>query len=395
MNYKAEDLLLLARRNYEGSRKFVVVNPFQGKHLPVRPEGAFAMMRRLGCSVREAFQGERLLCVGFAETATAIGAVVADVCNCAYIHTTRERSKEDSVDDFTFCETHSRWPEQRLRSRNWERLVRDVDRIVFVEDEISTGKTIRTLASVIRERGAALQTPRRDPPRFAAAALVNELDAQDSQLLHAAGIQEIHLAKAENNRFDSVASAMEPDLSLLYEADDLPEPSAESAAFIEIGGKVDPRNGLAKGRYGAACARFAEELSSALALEYSASRILVLGTEEFMFPALYVARFLEQKYPDIVVYTHSTTLSPIAPCSLPGYPISSAYRLRSVHDRARESFVYNLAPYDSAVVVTDSELDSVVLKDVLRGAYKALAFAGVKKITAVRWKTMDGQDERR
>ncbi|MDR0410749.1 MAG: phosphoribosyltransferase family protein [Treponema sp.] len=393
MQYKAEDLLLLARRNYEGSRRFVVINPFQGKHLPVRPEDALAMMEQLGRSVKETFQGERLLCVGFAETATAIGAVVAEVCGCAYIHTTRERSKEDSVDDFIFCETHSRWSEQRLRFRNWERLIRGVDRIVFVEDEISTGKTIRTLVSLLREKGAVLQEPKRDSPRFAVASLVNELNARDSGLLYTDGIQEIYLVKAENNQFDSVASAMEPDLSLFYDADDLPEPDSESWAFFEIGGKVDPRNGLTKGRYGSACAVFAEELTSMLALEHDVRRILLIGAEEFMFPALYVAQFLERKYPGLAVYTHSTTLSPIAPCSLPGYPISSAYRLRSVYDHARESFIYNLAPYDFAVIVTDSELDSAVLREVLRDTYRALAFAGVKQIAAVRWKAANGQDK--
>ncbi|MDR0644681.1 MAG: phosphoribosyltransferase family protein [Treponema sp.] len=393
MDYKAEDVIRLARRNYKGSRSYVIVNPLQGKHLPVHPKDALAMMQQLGRTVNETFRGERLLCVGFAETATAIGAAVAAVCNCAYIHTTRERVIGDDNDltrGFVFSETHSRWPEQKLRSVNWEKLIRGVERIVFVDDEISTGKTIRTAIACLEEMGAipcgAL--------RFAVASIVNEVNEENAALFEEAGIQEVHLVKAANDEFEAVARAMEPDLSHLYDADDLPKTDRGDFTFFEIGGKEDPRSGVVIEQYIAACARFADELSETLALEPDTHRILLLGTEEFMFPVLYAAQFLERKNPGLSVYTHSTTCSPIAPCSQPGYPISSAYRLRSVYDCRRETFVYNLASYDRAVIATDSELDSKALIEIFGGVHRALVFAGVKKITAVKWKTFTGQTKK-
>ncbi|MDR1216708.1 MAG: phosphoribosyltransferase family protein [Treponema sp.] len=371
--------LRVARRNYKSTRKYVIVNPLQGKHLPVRAEDALAMMRELGRLVKETFPGERLLCVGFAETATAIGAVVAETCACDYIHTTREHTDTDP--GFAFSETHSRWTEQKLRSMNWAKLIRDVDRIVFIDDEISTGKTIRAIISRLGEMDAV---PRGEL-RFAVASLINVMNTEDAALFEDAGIQEVHLVKVANDEFDSIASAIKPDLSRLFDAKDLPEPDAGDFAFFEISGKEDPRNGVSIKRYINACAEFAEELSATLALGRDTRRILILGTEEFMFPALYAAQFIEWENPGLAVYTHATTRSPIAPSSHAGYPIFAAYRLPSAYDRERETFVYNLASYDQAVIVTDSELDSQALIEALGGARKSLAFAGTKKVTAVRW----------
>jgi adenine/guanine phosphoribosyltransferase-like PRPP-binding protein len=382
-NYKAEDVAMLARRNYKSNRKYVIINPLQGKHLPVRPGDALAMMRRLGRIVNEAFQGERLLCVGLAETATAIGAAVAEACGCGYIHTTRESADDPNNPDngFVFSETHSRWPEQKLRSRNWEKLANRVDRIVFVDDEISTGKTIRAIAARLEEMDAVP----RSAAHFSVASIVSATSAENSALFEEAGIQEIYLVKVQNDKFDSVAAEMEPDLSRLFDAGRLPEPDAVDFTFFEIPGKEDPRDGVPIKRYIDACAAFSGKLSETLALEPNVSRILMLGTEEFMFPVLYAAQLIERKRSGLAVYTHSTTRSPIAPSSNPEYPISSAYRLQSTYDRERETFIYNLAPYDQAVIVTDSNMDSKALIEALGDARRSLASAGTRKITAVRW----------
>ena len=90
MTYTAEKILRLAKRFNNARRNYLLVNPLQGKHLPTRPTDALDMMNALGSKVAEKFSAARLV-IGFAETATAIGAVVAKNLSdeCFYLQTTR------------------------------------------------------------------------------------------------------------------------------------------------------------------------------------------------------------------------------------------------------------------------------------------------------------------
>jgi adenine/guanine phosphoribosyltransferase-like PRPP-binding protein len=377
--YGTSDLIRLARRNYKSVRSYVIINPLQGKHLPVRPKKALNMMLRLSAMIKEKFGDERILCIGFAETATAIGAVAACVCGCDYIHTTRERIS--GVNDyFVFSESHSRFTEQKICSEKWETLIKNIDRIVFVEDEISTGKTIMAIITLLRKSGVVPESM-----HFAAASIVNVMNRENSLNFEEAGIQEICLLKTRNDQFDEIASAIEPDLSYLFAPGSLPEPAGD-IPFFELKGKEDPRRGVSVKRYMNACKRFAEELYRSLAIEEGGVKnILMLGTEEFMFPVLYAGKLFEEKNPNLTVYNHATTLSPISPLPDSVYPISAAYCLRSVYDGHRETFLYNLASYDMAVIATDTDLESEKLKDVLRDIHRVFQFKEIKKTAAARW----------
>ena len=91
LRYKEKDILRIAKRINNGRRQYLLVNPHQAKHIPVAPSKALRMMASLGEVVSEKYNDARLV-IGFAETATAIGAVVAKSISddCLYIHTTRE-----------------------------------------------------------------------------------------------------------------------------------------------------------------------------------------------------------------------------------------------------------------------------------------------------------------
>ena len=78
MRYTEQDLVRLAKRQNNKKRTYLVVNPLQGKHVPVRPGEAFSMFDCLAELLKKAYGSERLLLVGFAETATAIGAAAAE-----------------------------------------------------------------------------------------------------------------------------------------------------------------------------------------------------------------------------------------------------------------------------------------------------------------------------
>ena len=83
------------------------------------------------------------------------------------------------------------------------------------------------------------------------------------------------------------------------------------------------------------------------------SSILVLGTEECMYPALRLGAVLEDMGQNYHVRCHATTRSPIGVCTDENYPITSGYKLNSFYDINRPTYIYNLCEYDTVVVVTD------------------------------------------
>ena len=81
----------------------------------------------------------------------------------------------------------------------------------------------------------------------------------------------------------------------------------------------------------------------------------VIGTEEFMFPAVLLAKKLEEN--GFKATSHSTTRSPIVPSDSQGYPLNSRCRLHSLYDYERTTFLYNLYECDAVILITDAETE--------------------------------------
>ena len=79
MEYTEKDLVKIAKRENNTKRNYLVVDPLQGKHIPVVPSKALDLFTALADTFREKYKDEKLLLVGFAETATAIG-VMRPIC---------------------------------------------------------------------------------------------------------------------------------------------------------------------------------------------------------------------------------------------------------------------------------------------------------------------------
>ena len=82
--------------------------------------------------------------------------------------------------------------------------------------------------------------------------------------------------------------------------------------------------------------------------------LLVLGTEECMYPALTVGSLAEQTGLCATVRCHATTRSPIGICPDSAYPIRNGVLLPSFYGGDRKTYLYDLAAYDAALVVTDA-----------------------------------------
>ena len=90
MIYTEQTMSFPAKRENNKKRSYLVVNPLQGKHVPVSPTAAFDMFGALADILKQAYREEKLLLIGFAETATAVGAYIAGELNALYMQTTRE-----------------------------------------------------------------------------------------------------------------------------------------------------------------------------------------------------------------------------------------------------------------------------------------------------------------
>ena len=110
--------------------------------------------------------------------------------------------------------------------------------------------------------------------------------------------------------------------------------------------------------------------------------MLVLGTEEFMYPALMAALELEKKYASCDIKFHATTRSQILVSSDKGYPLRSRYRLISPYENERTTYVYNIEKYDRVFVLTDAPIKE---NPGINSVINALKSVGNKEITVCRW----------
>lgn len=343
-SYTKETTLRVAKRYRNAKRAYLLVNPLQAKHMPVSPTEALTMMRTLGAGLQQEFPGARLV-LGFAETATALGAAVASRLgpDCAFLTTTREAGEGPGW--VRFLEEHSHAAEQKLWGGDLDALLQETDTVLFVDDEISTGKTLRNMVAQLTRRWPAL-----GEKTLVAASLLNRVTPEQEEALADAGItcrclvrlpQEDHTAQVADWTVTEAPPAVPQNLSFRQET-------------LPGEGLLDPRKTLRIGAYDRSCQAVAEAmLSHTLGPVETLGKTLVLGTEECMYPALRLGEGLERLGAEVCC--HATTRSPIGLCDAPGYPIRSGWKLPSFYEEERTTYVYNLREYDTVIVLSDTK----------------------------------------
>ena len=327
--YKEKQLVGIAKRENNTKRKYLVVNRLQGKHIPVSAKEAFRMFSALAAQVRAAYAGEKLLLVGFAETATAIGAAIATELDTLYIQTTRE----------------------------------DVS---GAEDEVTTGNTILKIVNLL-----AAEYPGKTA--FAVASLLNGMQEEALEVYRKREIPVHYLVKTDHSSYTQAAEGYRGD-GKYFAKDERPA----CVTDLRVNGKMDARRCVQAREYRKACGELWTTIEKT-DFFVDKKRVLVLGTEEFMYPALYVAERMEEQ--GIFVRCHSTTRSPIAVSSEEEYPIHRRYELESLYETGRRTFVYELDKYDAVLILTDAR-DGGRGVDTLVNALKS---CGNQEIFLVRW----------
>ena len=367
--YTEKDIVRIAKRENNAKRSYLVVNRLQGKHVPVKPSEAFAMFDALAGQIEEIYSGERRLLIGFAETATAIGAAVAGKLQALYMQTTREIISD--VEYLFFSEEHSHATEQKLVKDDLDGICDSVDRIIFVEDEVTTGKTILNIIEILKKQYPQIQ-------KYAVASLLNGMNEEALHRYEKEGIDLHFLVKTDHENYAKIADTYECNGTYVGVSECMGR-TEENAAYLEVHSYLNARRLVSMKAYINANKVLWETIKNKI--DFAPYRkILVLGTEEFMYPALFAAGELENSGKD--VRCHSTTRSPIAVSREEAYPLHTRYGLRSLYDSGRVTFLYEIGVYDCVVILTDSVNEDKRGLDSLLGA---LQMAGNRNIYVVRW----------
>ena len=366
--YTVEDVLVLAKRHHNTKRTYLLVNPLQAKHLPVSPSKSLEMMECLGKQIAKKYPTAKLV-IGFAETATAIAATVAGCigCDCKYIHTTRELY-EGFSDWICFNEEHSHAVEQKLWAKDLAQWISATSQIILVDDEISTGKTIINIVEQLQK-----SFPEVREKQIVAASIINRMSSEHKARFLDAGIESESLVKLNNDDLTSKVAHYD-----ITPAESVIGDICEDTIIQAPEALMDSRLGVDISKYIAHCKALSEKMAKTLLNELKpASNVLVLGTEESMYPALTLGRELEKCSSIKSVKCHATTRSPIGICTDPLYPIRLGYKIHSFYDENRETYIYNLACYDMVVVLTDTCCDD---RKARADISKALRINGCQKI---------------
>lgn len=362
------------RRNPK--RAQLLVSTVLGKHLPVDPRVVSGAGRLLGALVAARLAGAAeppghwaeaalatvrggepgrlpavlpdpapepgVVTLGFAETATSLGHLVADQLGSSYLHSTRRPDGPVRV-SAEFVESHSHATDHLLRPSSRLTLAGDGP-LVLVDDELSTGRTALNVIEALHTR-----FPR---DRYVLAGLVDVRtevsDAVRAGLATRLGcrIDVVSLTRGTVRVPDGTAGRVSRDLAGTSAAvpgvdqpADVHEMPLPWPARLPHGG----RHGFVaddRPEFDATVTAAAQTLDGVCG---DAERVLVLGTEELMYLPLRLALALQPS--GRATAFQSTTRSPVHAIDVPGYPIRRRIDFSSsVHpgsaDRA-ERHVYN------------------------------------------------------
>ena len=336
MNYTSENMLKIAKRYNNSKRSYLLVNPLQAKHMAVNPEKSLNMMNALGKILSEKYPDTKLV-IGFAETATAIGAEVARCFNndCNYIHTTRE----DIENYIPFSEEHSHAVEQKLCSENLTEYLSETKSVIFIDDEISTGKTLINIIDNFRK-----EFPELNQKEIICASLINRVSDENMKRLEISGIKCEYLLKLPDEDYEIKVKDIKVSESQKITDTSLKNP-IKSIYTVPV---MNTRKGVNINEYYNFCIKTADKIIQKTGK--LCGDTLVLGTEEFMYPALILGQKIGEN-----AFCHATTRSPVGIYSDENYPIKEGFKIPSFYDENRETYIYNLRKYNNVIIFTDSK----------------------------------------
>ncbi|MCG8700788.1 MAG: phosphoribosyltransferase family protein [Bacteroidales bacterium] len=376
-----EDFFLMAVRKNNKKRNFLFVSQLLAKHIPIPPQKLFDSCatlctdyaREKGLSKDESNRftcKQATLVIGFAETATAMGHSVFDCFNgeCYYVHTTRE--KVDNYEfAFEFVEEHCHAPEQLffLEHEEW---IASSKEIIIVDDEVTTGKTIRNMIEQIEARYPGKSY-----------SVITFLDWRNNENLQAyqnfrrekeIDIRFFSFVKGEINHIDIKDNTLNGDLNPIT-MDYHPEDKGWNFHYCKVDSniKTGATNGMnifQREQLQESARKIARYISSEIKFEKRS----IIGCGEFMYFPMCIARELAGKN-----YCNAITRSPIIANNDVQYGVKSAFEFTAPTDPNRKEFLYNINTLEceEVILILENSLPIEQLYPVLQridsGGYKS------------------------
>ena len=335
----------IAKRENNNKRGFLIVNPFLGKHIAKNPRKVLDMFADMSTLRPKGMTGSKTLVIGFAETATALGVHYAMTNRCFYLQTTREHVVGDHTYLY-FSEEHSHATAQYIVKDAFERYLETIDRIIFVDDEITTGKTVlNAIASIERAYPRASLS-------YAVVSILNSMTPEQRDTYDQKGIDVLYVSQLKNDGYDAKANSYSYDGKIQYVRVDevLETPIAYRVQAHQL---PDLRFGMYAPYY-YTCVQdlWHNQYWKHMKPEVEGKNVLILGVEETMYAGLALADMMYEHVNRVKF--HATTRSPISVSKDGVYPVHKRYVLDSPYEKGRETYVYDLKAYDKVYIVAEA-----------------------------------------
>lgn len=334
------DNITVEHRSNNKKRDFLFVNKAQCMHIPNKPSKMIDMCKQLADLVNENIKdANHILVIGFAETATAIGNLVADYLNnCDFVMTTTREEIPLAEDVISFQEEHSHASSQKLLSypyMNFDRF----DYILFVEDEISTGKTIMNFINVFDKKIGN--------KRYGVASVCNwqNKEAQETFKNKAIDVFALITGELKDAEMKMDLNGIKVNSEPINTIKEWVVPECCKTALF-----TQERLGHKTNRD---FSRTYEYVKRGLKLFHTEnSTIRVVGTEECKYLAIKVGEYLESSGYNVIC--QSTTRSPID--IMEGGELYCKHNVISLYEHERKNYIYNLPNQNTCmtVIITDA-----------------------------------------
>lgn len=355
--YDLNDLVHICKRVNNTKRDFLFVNRYQGKHIPEDPFKIEKLFKTFYKTIASKLDPtERIVVVGFAETATALAQFVSVYFelnpifkNSVKYHLQTTREILDCPKLIDFNEEHSHATNQYLYCRSKYALQEGkFDRILFIEDEITTGKTILNFIEKFREMYPNC--------KYSVASILNWQNDENKKIFNENNIDRIYLVSGKIK--DNLPKIEVENMGIL-DYFNTQQDKRVTRKIVDCRNKEDIKKSL--GREGVSISfldfytyMISEELEKDLTFYIEPNDdIMVIGTEEFMYIPLSFARKIQYDFGCKVKY-RATTRSPIMASREEDYIIRDGITLPSAYDENRQTYLYNMiGNYNKIIVITD------------------------------------------
>jgi len=244
-----------------------------------------------------------------------------------------------------------------------EKIYNQVDRIVFVEDEITTGNTIWHCIEEI-------ESIFKGGKKYAIAPLTNTLSEERRKFFKEKNVDIVYIRDIDKTLTNGDVYRINTTLR------------SDDVKTINFKTDIRTRRLLNIKDLDAETDRLGEFLEERINLKTllkDKKAVTVLGTEEFIYVPIKLAEYIDT-VSDADVYVHSSTRSPIEVSKLEDYPLHTRYEVRSIYDKNRQTYIYDLKESDIFFLVTDGkEIEGEA--DIL----EAIRLSGNKNIYLIRW----------